>query len=103
MSIEFEPIRSDFGARVRGVDLTAPLSEETFADIMGGFHEHALLVFSGPDVPPACLVALARSFPNDGGLPPYKTYLLDGYPEITLLGNVDPPDGRSKAYLNISE
>lgn len=100
MVVEFEPIREDFGARVKGVDLSRPLSDETFASILDGFHRFGLLVFSGPEVPPELQVALARRFPNDGGLPPYKTYLLDGFPEITLLGNVDPPDGRSKAYLN---
>ena len=100
MAIEFVPIHDDFGAEVRGLDLTRPLGEASLADLMAGFNRHALLLFRGQPLEPGHEVALARCFPNDGGLSPYRTYLLDGYPEITLLGNIDPPDGRSEAYLN---
>lgn len=43
--LEFEPLHPSFGARVTGVDLTNPLSDQTVDDIRGGMDEYSFLCF----------------------------------------------------------
>ena len=41
------PITPVIGAEVHGVDLSRPLAEAAFADIVRAWHQHLVLVFPG--------------------------------------------------------
>ncbi len=45
MTLTYEPLHPDFGARVTGVDLREPLSEETFAEIRAAVDTYSFLCF----------------------------------------------------------
>ena len=47
MKMEIEPIAGALGARIRGVDLTQPISDSTFADIHRAFLEYLVIFFTG--------------------------------------------------------
>ena len=42
-TINIEPLHSDFGARINGLDVSAPLSDETVEDIGGRVQELSLI------------------------------------------------------------
>ena len=50
MSIQFEAIKPEVGARVSGVDLTRPLTPEQAAQIEAGMDRYGVLVFHGQPV-----------------------------------------------------
>jgi alpha-ketoglutarate-dependent 2,4-dichlorophenoxyacetate dioxygenase len=50
MSIQFEAIKPEIGARVSGVDLTRPLTPEQAARIEAGMDRYGVLVFHGQPV-----------------------------------------------------
>ncbi len=58
--ITVTPVSPVVGAEVRGVDLASPISDDTFAEVLGAFHEHGVLFFkdSGP-IEPETQVAFA--------------------------------------------
>ena len=45
MSIEFTPLNTSFGAEVKGIDLSQPLSEENFTAWSKAFRQYRLLLF----------------------------------------------------------
>jgi alpha-ketoglutarate-dependent 2,4-dichlorophenoxyacetate dioxygenase len=47
MNIEIMPISGDFGAKVRGVNLTQPIDSATFKQIHDAFNRYGFLVFPG--------------------------------------------------------
>ena len=50
MTMEIEPIHDDFGARVRGVDLTGPLSPDLVEALHVAIDEHSVLLFPDQDM-----------------------------------------------------
>lgn len=48
-TLNFEPLHEEFGAKVTGIDLNAPLAEETVADIHAAIDTYSFLCF--PDQP----------------------------------------------------
>ena len=48
--MEFEPLHSDFGARVSGVDLTGPLSPDLVEALHIAIDEHSVLLFPEQDM-----------------------------------------------------
>jgi taurine dioxygenase len=78
---------SCMGADVRGVDLSRPLAEATFAEIREALHRHHVLAFRGQRLEPLSFLEFARGF----GQP--EPHLLDQfhhpqYPDILVLSNV---------------
>jgi taurine dioxygenase len=98
MPLEFKPIMPRFGAEVLGADL-ASLDEATSAAVLDGFHRFGLLVFRDQHLTLAQEVAFARLFPHGDGLPIYRDFTIDGFPEIQKLGNVEE-NGKPVAVLN---
>ncbi len=45
----FEPLHNEFGARVRGIDLGAPLSDVVVAKLHAAIDEYSFLCFSDQD------------------------------------------------------
>ncbi len=84
MAVLLDPVGSSFVARISGVDLTGPLSAETFAEIHQAFHTYAVLVFRDQPVTPAAHIALARLFGELEVHPVFPHH--PDHPELVLLG-----------------
>ncbi len=49
-TLEFEPLHPDFGARVSGLDLTRPLSDDEITQVRDAIDTYQLLCFPGQDM-----------------------------------------------------
>jgi taurine dioxygenase len=76
------------GTEVRGVDLSTPVDDATFAWIRAAFAEHPVLVFRDQRLGAADLAAFGRRFgtPRRHALVDYRH---PEYPEVSWLRNVD--------------
>jgi alpha-ketoglutarate-dependent taurine dioxygenase len=80
-SIGVRPIAGAIGAEIPGVDLSAPLDDDTIAEIRRAWLDHLVIFFRDQDLPPARFLAFARRL----GEPieyPFVTGIA-GFPEIT--------------------
>jgi alpha-ketoglutarate-dependent 2,4-dichlorophenoxyacetate dioxygenase len=69
MSLEIEPIKESLGAKVRGIDLSSPLSAESFKQIEEAIWTYGVLVFPDQPLTVEEQVAFAEQFgPLDQGL-----------------------------------
>ena len=92
--MDIQPISKVMGAEVRGVDLSRPLDDDAFGEILHAFHRYMLLVFPAQQIDEAQQVAFSRRF---GEL---QVHVLDQYrhpryPEIFVQSNVDRRTGRT--------
>ncbi|HYE92977.1 MAG TPA: TauD/TfdA family dioxygenase [Terriglobales bacterium] len=90
MAIAIERIHPDFGARVTGVDLAAPIDAATFGAIFDAFNEYSVLVFPGQALTDAQQIAFSQRF---GPLEQTITSIANNpnVPrEIAFLANIDP-------------
>ena len=95
MNLEFEALTGCLGARVSGVDFSANMSDETFAEIRDALFAYKALVFSAQDLSPAAHVELGRRF---GELVPHPDYpTIEGHEEIMVIENgpIRPPDNEA--------
>ncbi|MCH9671829.1 MAG: TauD/TfdA family dioxygenase [Gammaproteobacteria bacterium] len=81
------PSGSACGAEVRGVDISRPLSEPTFAQVRGAFFEHGMLVFRDQSISERQQIDFTARFgePDQYVLSEYQA---QGYPEILLISNL---------------
>ena len=87
----FQPLHSEFGARVEGVDLSAPLDDSVFAEIDAAINRYSFLLFENQDLDDERHLAFTRRF---GDLEEeHVAYYSRG--EITYIGRVGNinPDG----------
>jgi taurine dioxygenase len=80
-SIGVRPIAGAIGAEISGVDLSAPLDDDTIAEIRRAWLDNLVIFFRDQDLPPARFLAFARRL----GEPieyPFVTGIA-GFPEIT--------------------
>jgi taurine dioxygenase len=84
------PLSPTFGAEISGIDLSAPLSEATRAEILAAWRKHLVLVFRGQNLSPENLLDFARGFGTLDLAPPFDNQQssLPGYPEIAVVSNV---------------
>ena len=100
MAIRFSPFHQDFGAEVRGVDLSKTLEAEEFRQIYDAFVRYGLLIFHDQKLKPEHEIAFARRFNK------VRIYLgnddtkLADYPEVNVLGNVTDADGKPVGFQN---
>jgi len=62
MSLEFQPLRPDFGAIASGLDLRAPLTPEQVQAVDAGMNTYGLLLFRGQVLSPDQQMAFTRQF-----------------------------------------
>lgn len=62
MGIAIHRLEDHIGAEVEGVDITAPIDEETFLQLRNAFYEHAVLVFHDQDITDAQHVTCSEGF-----------------------------------------
>lgn len=85
--IEVRPLCGALGAAVTGVDLSAPLDDDTFAEIERAFHENLVVVFPGQAIGPADHLAFTRRFGPVEPHPLGSRRGLDDCPEVMVLEN----------------
>lgn len=62
MSFEIEPLGETFGAEVRGLDLSRPLTDEAVAELRQVFFERHVLAIKGQALTPEQLLEVSRLF-----------------------------------------
>jgi taurine dioxygenase len=89
------PLSPTVGAEIGGVSLTAPIDDDTLAEIHRALLEHKVIFFRDQDVTPEQHVAFARRF---GALEthPFVPHR-DGHPEVMVLKKND----RMGGYENV--
>jgi alpha-ketoglutarate-dependent 2,4-dichlorophenoxyacetate dioxygenase len=102
MTLKINPLKEHIAAEVEGVGLTAPISDETFAELREALYRYAVLVFHGQDITDDQHVAFTEGFGTVELTIPSDP-IGDGGP-IGVLTNVDkdgnliPPDDSRVLY-----
>lgn len=81
------PLSPNTGAEIEGVDLSQPVSDETFVQIHDAFLKHGVLLFRDQEITPERHIAFSRRFGELENFI-YSQFLLPGYPEILVLSNI---------------
>jgi len=97
MSISFDPLEKNVGARVSGVDLTKPLTPDEAARIEAAMDQYAMLVFPGQEISDDQQKAFTLNFGQlenaRGGnvTKPEDKRLADGLNDVSNLGKDGKP------------
>jgi taurine dioxygenase len=86
----------NLGAELSGIDFSAGVSDEQFAEIRRAWLQYQVLLFPPQDIPPAAQVAFARHF-GELQVHVMNQYHADGFPELYRLSNLDErgrPNGK---------
>jgi len=92
------PTGAALGADVVGVDLSKPLSEETFRQIEDAWHTHLVLRFRGQKLDDPALLAFGQRFGELDAAPIHAGKdVVNPFPQITVMSNikVDGKPGRN--------
>ena len=89
-SITIKPLSPALGAEISNVDLHAPISPATLAEVKQAWDEHLVLRFRGQMLSDQNLLDLSRLFGelDPPGPNPYGKPFLEDFPEINVLSNV---------------
>jgi taurine dioxygenase len=99
---ELTPISQTFGASVGGLDLNAPVGPQTWAAIHDAFLRHRLLLFRGQSLEPERIVDWSKRFGvTERHLD--AAYLLEGHPEIIVIGNLRENGRMRSLFVNARE
>src|SRR5262245_66184161 len=93
MSLEIIPTGAAVGAEIRGVDLSLPLDDATFAVIERTYNEYGVIFFRGQQITPQQQVAFTRRFGEIEFNVFGERWSVPGSPEIVVVSNVTE-DGR---------
>ena len=88
MSLEIIPTGAAIGAEIRGVDLSRPLNDPTFAAIEHAFDEHGVIFFRDQHVTPPQQVAFTRRFGEIEFNIFGERWSVEGSPEIVVVSNI---------------
>jgi taurine dioxygenase len=92
MAFSVKPLSDALGAEVSGVDLSKPVDEGIFSEILDAFHRYQLLRFPEQTLTAEQHIAFSRRF-GDLEIHVCEQYLLPECPEILLLTNELKEDG----------
>lgn len=92
MALSLKPLSDALGVEISGVDLSKPVDEGTFSEILDNFHQYQLLRFPEQTLTPEQHIAFSRRF-GDLQIHLCEQYLMADYPEILLLTNELKEDG----------
>ena len=93
MSIEIIPTGAALGGEIRGVDLSKPLDDVTFAAIEQAYATHGVVFFRDQQITPRAQVAFTRRFGEIEFNVFGERWSVPGSPEIVVVSNVTE-DGR---------
>ncbi len=99
---ETRSLTDAIGVEISGVDVSKPLDEATVEAVRDAFHSHSVLLFRGQTLTPESLIAFSEYFGViDLHIDPQ--YHLDGYSEITVVGNVVVDGVMTSLFVNLDE
>ena len=83
------PTGAALGADVTGVDLSKPISAETFRQIEDAWHTHLVLRFRGQQLDDPALLAFGKMFGELDAAPIHAGKdVVNPYPQITVMSNI---------------
>ncbi|HVC52294.1 MAG TPA: TauD/TfdA family dioxygenase [Stellaceae bacterium] len=88
MPIEVVPTGAAVGAEIRGVDLSQPIDDATFARIEQAYDTYGVIFFRGQNISPKQQVAFTRRFGEIEFNIFGERWSVDGCPEIVVVSNV---------------
>ena len=94
MPIEIIPTGRACGAEIRGVDVSKPIDEATFATIEQAFDRYGVLIFPGQKLTAAEQVAFSARFGPVEQNHNAEAYGVDGSPDIYQLSNILDDEGK---------
>ena len=91
MAVSIHPFGTVLGAEVRGLDLSGPIDDDSFATIREAYQEHSVLLFRDQELAPEQHIDFSRRF---GKL---EIHVLDQWrhpehPEILIVSNIKEKD-----------
>ena len=86
VAVSIQPLSEALGAQITGVDLSRPLEDETWSQILDSFHQYQLLLFPSQIFTPEQHIEFSRRF-GDLEIHVCEQYLLPESPQILLLTN----------------
>jgi alpha-ketoglutarate-dependent 2,4-dichlorophenoxyacetate dioxygenase len=90
MAIELTPLHPTLGAKLRGVDLTGPVTPEVFAEIDEAFSRYGILVFPEQPVTDEQQLAFGRLFGPLEVNPNYAGAKMRLRADVADISNLDP-------------
>ena len=87
-TIEIHRLSPAIGAAITGIDLHAPLDDDTFAAVHDAFLANCVLVFPGQHLGPAEQQAFGERFGEPLVVPYLAPHALPGYPAILRVTNM---------------
>ena len=99
MAISVHQLSQTFFAEILGVDLSQPIDDESFKEILDAFHKYSVVVFRDQKISSEHHIAFSRRF-GDLEIHMLKSSLLPGYDEILVVSNIEedgPPKGAYSA------
>ena len=88
-NITVTPTGAALGADVTGVDLSKPLSSETFRQIEDAWHTHLVLRFRGQKLDDPALLAFGQRFGELDSAPIHAGKdVVNPFPQITVMSNI---------------
>tara|TARA_A100001037_G_scaffold209362_1_gene187579 strand:+ start:754 stop:1623 length:870 start_codon:yes stop_codon:yes gene_type:complete len=100
--IEIAKLAPEIGAEIRGIDLSARLTESDVAAIRSAWLDNLVLVFRDQDLSDADLVRFSRHFGDLDRVPGWEPFSPAGYPEVLTISNVQE-DGTAIGVLGDGE
>jgi len=97
-NITIQPVGYAAGARITGIDLSKPISDDDLRTLHNAWIKHLVLVFPGQEIGPAELVAFSRHF---GELDNFESQPFNRHPdfnEVMVLTNKKTNGQLSKTY-----
>ena len=81
------PLTTAAGAEIQGLDLSAPLSEDTTKRLRRIWLRHGVLFFRNQNLNPGQLLKVAKAFGETMPYPLLKG--LEGFPEVTVVSKME--------------
>ena len=90
--IEVRPANGTIGAEIRGVDLSRPLDEETWAEVQQAFHDYLVVWFPNQPITHEQHLAFSRRFGPLMHMP--QLHAVDGFEDIHIIRRDADDKGR---------
>jgi taurine dioxygenase len=90
-TMEVLPSGAPVGAEIRGVNLSGPLDDSTFARIRDAFDRYGVLVFRNQSLAPEKQIEFSRRF-GELEVLPFSRFTLPGHAEVLLITNLKDGD-----------
>jgi alpha-ketoglutarate-dependent taurine dioxygenase len=98
MTLEIVPLNETFGAEVRGLDLSRPMTAELKRQIETLYYRYSILLFRGNDLTPDQQIAFSRDF-GDLNIHVHQR-IVPGKAEVIVLSNLLDENGNPVGSFN---